>query len=80
MWVHMGPGTWADALVGMQTQIQRNAEQGQNDAAGPEAQRIGKGKQNFAVKVSMEPTLQEAQAQSPHMLPAVIWRTMCLIF
>lgn len=46
-------------------------------AGGPEADRVDRGKENLPAKVLMEPTLQEAQ--SLHVLLAVIWGTMCTI-
>lgn len=75
----MGLGAQADALVSTDTEKHRVGWDAAAAAADPEAQRLARGKQNLPVEVSMEPALQEAQAQSPHMLPAVIWRTMCTV-
>lgn len=68
----MGPGTQVHTLAGMCTQIHRSTGQTELLLLAQRWKGLT-GKKNLPVTVSMEPTLQEAQASSPHMLPAVIW-------
>lgn len=82
-WHHVGSdGSWHLSTcpggdLNTDAQRHRTVWAAVDAAGGLEADRVDRGKENLPTKVLMEPTLQEAQ--SPHVLLAVIWGTMCTI-